>query len=399
MFPRTFNNPGIVELMQLLQELHKLGYQKLRWFSYVSPNGCALRCYITTHDNIFANREIVNFSDGYVWTLSPGQMSSGNDMKPLVGNFIEGISPLLLEKGKGIDEEYVNWFNGIVKRAVTDNEFPLFNGEYFSAPLGHIIIGKNMCRTPPMKLRLISWNIDGLKARFDTLKRICLEYSPDIICLQKVKDSKCSKECNLEGYNRVQSSAPYAGVATYIKQYLGGETDPEYDESGLKGYILRTQFRYPKFTLYNTYVPYSNPQVSGAVEQRRFFNSFIAKSIGLQTDRVVMCGDMNIVHTAQDCWDGKSERNQANFHEWERRDFEMLLQCGGLIDTYRELHPYSREYTYFFRNDPKAREKRQGHRIDYFLASESLLPEITRAEIISDIIASTNNPILLEFSY
>lgn len=396
---RTFNNLGIVELMQLLQELHLLGYQKLRWFSYVSPNGCALRCHITTQDNIFANREIINFSDGSVWAFSTGETSSGSDIKPLVRSFIDEISPILLEKGKGIDEEYVNWFNKIVNRAVTDKEFPIFNGEYFAAPVGHIIIGKTVCPTPPMRLRLISWNIDGLKARIDTLKRICQEYDPDIVCLQKVKDSNYSKECDLEGYNRFQSSAPYAGVATYIKRYLGGETDPEFEDHGLKGHILRTQFRYPRFNLFNIYVPYSNPQVPGAVEQRRLFDSFIIKSVSLQTDRIVMCGDMNIVHTAQDCWDGKFERNQANFHDWERNDFNMLLQCGGLIDTYREFHPYSNGYTYFFRNDPKVRGSGQGHRIDYFLASESLLPEIIHAEIISDITASTNNPILLEFRY
>lgn len=399
MVSRSFNNLGIVELMRLLQELHKSGYQKLRWFSYVSPNGCALRCHITTQDNIFANREIINFSDSYVWTFSTGQVSSGDDIKPMVRSFIEEISPSLLEKGKGTDEEYVNWFNGIVKRAVNGNEFPLFNGEYFSAPLGHIIIGKNICRTPPMRLRLISWNVNGLKARFDTLKRLCSEYEPDIICLQKVKDSKYSKECDLEGYNRAQSSAPYAGVATYIKQYLGGETDPEFENINLKGHVLRTQFRYPKFTLYNIYVPYSNPQVPGAVEQRRYFDSFITKSVSLQSDRVVMCGDMNIVHSEQDCWDGKFERNQANFQKWERKDFDTLLQCGGLVDTYRAMNPNTNGYTYFFRNDPKVRNDNQGHRIDYFLASESLLPEITRAEIINDIVSSTNNPILLEFRY
>lgn len=399
MIPQTFNNLGIVELMKLLKELHKSGYQKLRWLSYASPMGGAMRCHITTQDNIIANRDIINISGDYALVFSARQRSSGDDIKPLVRNFIKEISPSLLEKGKGTDEEYVNWFNGIVKRAVTDNEFPLFDGEYISPPIGHIIIGKDICRTPPMRLRLISWNIDGLKAHFDTLKRIRLEYSPDIICLQKVKDYKYSKECDLEGYNRVQSSAPYAGVATYVKQYLGGETDPEYDGTGLKGHILRTHFRYPRFTLYNTYVPYSNPQVPGAVEQRRSFDSFITKSVSLQTDRVVVCGDMNIVHTAQDCWDGKFERNQANFHDWERRDFDRLLQCGGLVDTYRKFHPYTNGYTYFFRNDPEVRKKGQGHRIDYFLASESLLPEITRAEIINDIIASTNNPILLEFRY
>lgn len=399
MSSQIFSELGVVELMRLLQELHKLGYQKLRWFSYVSPNGCAMRCHITTQDNIFANREIVNFSNDHAWTYSTGMSRSGSDIMPLVRDFITELSPSLLERGKGEDDDYINWFNGIVNRAVSHNEFPRFNGEYFSAPMGHIVIGENICRTPPMRLRLVSWNIDGLKARFDSLKRLCSEYDPDIICLQKVKDSQCSKGCDLAGYNRIQSSAPYAGVATYIKHYLGGETDPEFENINLKGHVLRTQFRYPKFTLYNIYVPYSNPQVPGAVEQRRYFDSFITKSASLQSDRVVMCGDMNMVHSEQDCWDGKFERNQANFHKWERKDFDTLLQCGGLVDTYRAMNPNTNGYTYFFRNDPKVRNGNQGHRIDYFLASESLLPEITRAEIIKDIIASTNNPILLEFSY
>ena len=94
-----------------------------------------------------------------------------------------------------------------------------------------------------------------------------------------------------------------------------------------------------------------------------------------------------------------SDLNQANFHDWERESFDRMLQCGGLVDTFREMNPFAREFSYFFRNDPEVRKKNHGHRIDYFLASESLLPEITSAEIIKDVTISTNNPILLEFSY
>lgn len=43
---------GALEFMLILQELHRRGYQKLRWYSYMSPNGVALRCHITTADNI-----------------------------------------------------------------------------------------------------------------------------------------------------------------------------------------------------------------------------------------------------------------------------------------------------------------------------------------------------------
>lgn len=87
MVSQALRDLGTIEFMQLLQELHKLGYQKLRWFSYVSPNGCALRCHITTQDNIFANREIIHLSNEFAWAYSTGLTSSRTDIKPLIRTF------------------------------------------------------------------------------------------------------------------------------------------------------------------------------------------------------------------------------------------------------------------------------------------------------------------------
>lgn len=108
---------------------------------------------------------------------------------------------------------------------------------------------------------------------------------------------------------------------------------------------------------------------------------------------------MNIVASEQDCWNGKYQRNQANFHDWERHNFEELLKAGHLIDTYRTVNPLSKDFSYFFRNDSGVRANNQGHRIDYFLASRSFEPQIVRAEIIKGCTVSTNNPILLEIKY
>lgn len=250
MVSEKFHNLGVFEWMQLLAELHKLGYEKMRWFSYISPNGSAMRCHITTQDNIYGNRELVNFSPEYVLAASLAKISSGDNIQPLLREFIEEIPVPLLDKGKGADKDYTEWFDRILSRALRNQELPRFYGEFFPAALGHIMIGDEICRTPPMRLRIISWNIDGLKAHFESLKQICHKYAPDIICLQKVKDSKTSKEFDLPGYNRVQSNAPYAGVATYIKFYLGGETDSQSEEESLNGHLLRTRFRYPRFTLF-----------------------------------------------------------------------------------------------------------------------------------------------------
>ena len=100
-----------------------------------------------------------------------------------------------------------------------------------------------------------------------------------------------------------------------------------------------------------------------------------------------------------DCWDGKFKRNQANFHDWERLNFNELLNTGHLIDIYRTINPFAKEFSYFFRYDSIVRANNQGHRIDYFLASRSFESQIVRAEIIKNCTVSTNNPILLEIKY
>ena len=102
------HNLGAYELMQILHELHKLGYQKLRWVSYISPNGCCLRCHITTQDHICANREIIFTGDSNeIWCTSTGAMSTGEDIRPLVKAFMAD-NPRLLEIGKGDDSQYVD---------------------------------------------------------------------------------------------------------------------------------------------------------------------------------------------------------------------------------------------------------------------------------------------------
>lgn len=388
---------GAYELMKILHELHKSGYQKLRWMSYMASTGLSLRCHITTQDHICANREIVFTGDpNEIWCASTGTMTTGEDIKPLVKAFMDE-NPRLLEIGKGEDVEYVEWFNKLLSFAAK-GQTPVFYREYWSLPIGRIQVGQYTMPTPPTTMRLISWNIDGIKAHFETLTKLIEEYSPDVICLQKVKDINNSAEFEIEGYKRECFSAPYAGIATYVKDCIPCSFD-KFKTPELSGHLLKTEIFYPAFTLYNIYTPYSNPNVEGAIKHRKKFDESLYGIVRTTPDRQIICGDMNIVATERDCWDGKYQRNQANFHDWERHNFEELLKAGHLIDTYRVLNPFTKEFSYFFRNDTTVRANNQGHRIDYFLASRSFEPQIVRAEIIKDCTVSTNNPILLELKY
>ena len=390
-------NLGAYELMQILHELHKLGYQKLRWMSYMAPTGLALRCHITTQDHICANREIVFTGDpDEIWRTSVGAITTGEDIKPLVKVFMDE-NPRLLEIGKGEDPEYTEWFKKLLSLAANGHT-PVFYGEYWPLPMGRIQVGQYTMPAPPTTMRLISWNIDGIKAHFKVLKNLISKYSPEIISLQKVKDIKDSPEFEIEGYKRECFSAPYAGIATYVKNCIPCSFDKPSNPE-LVGHLLKTEVFYPAFTLYNIYTPYSNPKIEGAIEHRKKFDESLKRIVSTTPDRQIVCGDMNIVAGSNDCWDGKFKRNQANFHDWERRNFDELLKAGHLIDTYRTVNPFTKDFSYFFRNDSVARANNQGHRIDYFLASRSFEPQIVKAEIIKVCTVSTNNPILLEIRY
>lgn len=362
---------GAYEWMLILHELHKLGYQKLCWMSYMAPNGCCLRCHIATQDYISANHEILfEGNDGKIWFTSVGIMSTGKDIKPLVKTFTnENLR--LFEIGIGDDLGYVEWFNKLLS-FVAKGQMPVFYGEYWPLLIWRIKEGQYTMPIPPTTIRLISWNIDGVKAHFETLKNFVSEYYPEAICLQKIKDSP---EFEIEVYKRECFSAPYAGIATYVKNYIPCSFDKP-DNPELSGHLLKTEVFYPAFTLYNIHTPYSNPNIEGAIKHRKKFDESLKRIVGTTPDRQIICGDMNIVATDSDCWDGKSQRNQANFHDWERHNFDELLKVWHLIDTYRTVNQFTKDFSYFFRNESVVRANNQGHGIDYFLASRSFEPQI-----------------------
>lgn len=395
------NSLGVLDLMRLLHELHLRGFQRLRWVSYMSPNGFYLRCHIADKSQVYANRFLTDDSYDLIWRASIGQLSAGiEDITPFVDVFIRE-NPMLIRIAEGDDTDYVNWFARLLS-AVKEETIPQYEVEYFGSswqlPFGHIKVGDDLIPVPSSRFRLISWNIDGIKAHFEALQRLILEYKPDAICLQKVKDIHMSSEFEIKGYHREGSQIKYGGVVTYVRNCIPCKFESTEGQE-LKGHFLKTEILHPSFTLYNVYVPFSNPAVAGAIDHRKAFDLQLRKIAGSTPDRQIICGDMNIVASEIDCWNRKYQRKQANFHDWERENFLLLLHKAHLIDTFRHFNPFSQEFTYFFRNDPNVRAANEGYRIDYILASASFEPHILRAAIIKDYTVSSNNPILLDFRF
>ena len=114
-------------------------------------------------------------------------------------------------------------------------------------------------------------------------------------------------------------------------------------------------------------------------------------------DFVIICGDLNVAHNEIDLKNPKTNRKNAGFSDEERGKMTELLSAG-FTDTFRYFYPdltgaYS-WWSYRF----KAREKNAGWRIDYFIVSNRLQPNLKDAKIHSNIMGSDHCPVELELS-
>ena len=82
----------------------------------------------------------------------------------------------------------------------------------------------------------------------------------------------------------------------------------------------------------------------------------------------------------------------VRFTDQERQDDRAA--GGGFTDSFRAIHPDEVKYSWWSYRF-HAREKNAGWRIDYFLVSNRLLPQVTGAAIHSEIYGSDHCPVEL----
>jgi exodeoxyribonuclease-3 len=245
-------------------------------------------------------------------------------------------------------------------------------------------------------VKLISWNVNGFRAvlRKKALDLVLAE-SPDVICLQ---ETRCGPD-DIEpfgggAYAAFWNEAPrkgYSGTATFTR------IPPLRSAPGIgvaahdgEGRVLSLEF--PEFFLVNAYVPNSQRELARLPYRRRWDRAFLRFLTGLERRKpVIACGDFNVAHTELDLARPKANVGNHGFTPEERAGFGALVRAG-FLDTFRELEPEAKRYTWWSPN-PGVRERNVGWRIDYVLISKSLRPRLRRAFIRDDILGSDHCPV------
>ena len=248
-------------------------------------------------------------------------------------------------------------------------------------------------------MKLISWNVNGLRA---CLKKGFLDFfeaaGADVCCLQETKMERGQAEIDFPGYEEYWNSAEkkgYSGTAVFTRVPARSVTSGMgVDAHDHEGRIITAEYR--DFYLVNCYTPNAQRGLARLDYRMVWERDFLDYLMMLDEKKpVVLCGDLNVAHREIDIRNAKSNRGNAGFTDEERERMTMLL-ASGFVDTFRALWPDRRDAYSWWSYMGRAREKNIGWRIDYFIVSERLRPYVRRAEILAEVPGSDHCPVLLE---
>ncbi len=245
-------------------------------------------------------------------------------------------------------------------------------------------------------IKLISWNVNGLRACCDKgFRDIFTQLDADFFCLQETKMQEGQLELSFEGYTSYWNYAEkkgYSGTAIFTKhQPLQVTYGLGIDEHDHEGRVITLEME--KFFLVTVYTPNSQDGLKRLDYRMTWDDDFRAYLQKLdQSKPVLVCGDLNVAHKEIDLKNPKTNRMNAGFTDQEREKFQLLLDAG-FIDTFRYFYPEQTNIYSWWSYRFKAREKNAGWRIDYFLASASLTDKLKEAKIHTEIFGSDHCPV------
>jgi exodeoxyribonuclease-3 len=235
-------------------------------------------------------------------------------------------------------------------------------------------------------IRVVSWNVNGIRARWPRLSELLADEQPDVVCLQETRcpDHRFPRERLAElGYRSLHSAGQRrGGVAILVRE--------DHETTDRNGYLDHhrdiAQGRWLEVTIEgltigSVYVP-AGPTREEVDDTGKlaFLEAMAHQAHEEHSHPLLIAGDFNVAPADQDVYEPTWFEGSYHTGEAERADLREILDEGELVDIYRELHPDEHGYTCW--------DQREGHyardyglRLDLVLASQNLSSHVTRCEV------------------
>ena len=255
------------------------------------------------------------------------------------------------------------------------------------------------------KVKIISWNVNSLRAREPLVQEIIEKEKPQILCIQELKINDHEYVSNFFSQYKyktiTQTQKSYNGVSISYDQGLDiSELNLPIlnKDQARNNVIILKQYN---IAIINNYFPNGNPidteKFSFKLEWMNMLYENIKK---LKKEyEIILTGDFNIIPGDNDAYDIKKYKKDALAQPESRKEFFKLINLD-LLDVF-ENKPKKSSYTFF---DYKTYKfgKEEGIRIDFFLVSPFLKSKIMKLKVLKEYREkdrpSDHCPILMELN-
>ncbi|MBO4907004.1 MAG: exodeoxyribonuclease III [Bacteroidaceae bacterium] len=245
-------------------------------------------------------------------------------------------------------------------------------------------------------MKFVTWNVNGLRACDGKgFRDVFSQLNADFFCLQETKMQEGQLDMVFDGYHSYWNYAEkkgYSGTAIFTKhEPLAVRLGLGLPQHDTEGRVITLE--YADFFVVTVYTPNSQDGLKRLDYRMEWDDAFRSYIQALDSKKpVLICGDMNVAHQEIDLKNPRTNHMNAGFTDEERAKFGLLLDAG-FIDTWRHLNPDTRDVYSWWSYRFQARQKNAGWRIDYWLISERLLPQLQSATIHTEIQGSDHCPV------
>jgi exodeoxyribonuclease III len=244
-------------------------------------------------------------------------------------------------------------------------------------------------------MRIVSWNVNSVRLRLESLARLVKEWQPDVVCLQEVKAE--ARDFPFEairalgfGEIHLRSMKGYNGVTILSRLKL---SNPEGQDWCGKQDCRHAVARLPGgIELHNFYIPAGgdipDPKANDKFAHKLAFldeaTAWFAE--GRRNGRkMILLGDLNIAPLETDVWSHKSLLTVVSHTPIEVEKLGRLQASGKWVDAVRKIIPPSEKlYSWWSYRAADWNATDRGRRLDHIWVTPALAPAVSDARILRE---------------
>lgn len=247
-------------------------------------------------------------------------------------------------------------------------------------------------------MKIITWNVNGIRARHQQLQELMTAEQPDILCLQEIKAEPGKVPdllvTNSDHWSYWHGGGGYSGVALVLRHSFVTE---------------RPAFHHPAFDMEHrivvgdlgpvlvasVYVPNGGKDYDAKIRFLSALAEWTVETIASGRD-VIICGDLNVAREERDVHPKERKPNQIGTRPEERALLARMFDAG-LADIGRTLDPDNHELFTFWAPWRNLRQRNIGWRIDYVLATRRIADRARASASRREFGTSDHAPVVVDF--